>query len=251
MFGGEQRVLYQHSYLGYGLKSARESVHRVVEFMDGLRRARVDEEDEEDELPRLPKVPNPCLARMTTKEVDVPQGEGKDKVKVLMSGEDVGNFEACNRILELVMAKDAVCEVKPCSFNGVYQPSLMDVFPTGKVLLLSYFYDRAMPLIPISPSGAQPQITVSTFATLAQQVCAGPSSLAEHWGSYPEVMEELEDRPEWCLDLTFMHALLRLGYEFADLRDVGLGKRIEGTELGWCLGATIAMVGGGEIKCRD
>lgn len=99
VFGGEERVLYQHSYLGYGLKSARESVHRVVEFMNGLRAARASAEGE------LPRVPNPCLAQTTTKEVDVPFGE--DKIKVLMAGEDVGSFEACNRILELVMAKDA------------------------------------------------------------------------------------------------------------------------------------------------
>jgi guanosine-diphosphatase len=62
-------------------------------------------------------------------------------------------------------------------------------------------------------------------------------------------MEELEGRLEWCLDLTFMHSLLRLGYEFSDEREVKIGKQIEGTELGWRLGATIAMVGG-DLKCR-
>lgn len=60
------------------------------------------------------------------------------------------------------------CWNKTYRFNGVYQPSFMDTFPTGKVLLLSYFYDRATPLIPTPPAGTQPQITVSTFAPLAQ-----------------------------------------------------------------------------------
>lgn len=100
VFGGEERVLYQHSYLGYGLKSARESVHRVVEFMDGLRTTWASGQGG----PR--RVANPCLAQKTEKEVEVPLAEG-DKVKVLMTGEDIGNFEACNRVLELVMAKDA------------------------------------------------------------------------------------------------------------------------------------------------
>ena len=99
-FAGERRVLYQHSYLGYGLKSARESVHRLVEFMDGLRAARTSGEGE------LLRVANPCLAQKTQKEVDIPLGDGS-KVRVLMAGEDVGSFEACNRVLELVMAKDA------------------------------------------------------------------------------------------------------------------------------------------------
>ncbi|KAF9441009.1 hypothetical protein P691DRAFT_800553, partial [Macrolepiota fuliginosa MF-IS2] len=63
-------------------------------------------------------------------------------------------------------------------------------------------------------------------------------------------MEELEGRPEWCLNLTFMYALLRLGYEFEDGRGVTIGKKIGRTGLGWYLGATIAMVGG-ELTCRD
>ena len=62
-------------------------------------------------------------------------------------------------------------------------------------------------------------------------------------------MFELKDRPEWCLDMTFMHALLRLGYEFGEEREVEIGKQIEGTELGWCLGAAIAMVGA-KVTCR-
>ncbi|KAG1860148.1 nucleoside phosphatase family-domain-containing protein [Suillus subalutaceus] len=237
-FGGAKRVLYQHSYLGYGLKSARESVHRVVQFMDSLRSSKDGAND------RMRMVHNPCLAQGSVKR------DG-DTVTVTMTGSDVGSFEACNRILELVMAKDDVCELKPCSFNGVYQPSLLDAFPNGKILLLSYFFDRITPLLlaDSSPDHPQPPMSISTFATLAKQVCAGPTSWEQHWGAYPDIMEELEGRPEWCLDLSFQHALLVLGYEFGDDREVQLGKRIEGTELGWCLGATIAMVGG-NLRCR-
>ena len=129
----------------------------------------------------------------------------------------------------------------------MYQPSLLDTFPNGKVLLLSYFYDRLSPLLADSPSD-QP-ITVSTLASLAEELCMGRPAWEKRWGHNPALMEELEGRPEWCLDMTFMHALLRLGYELAEDRPVEIGKQIEGTELGWCLGATIAMVGG-EIKCR-
>ena len=136
--------------------------------------------------------------------------------------------------------------MKPCSFDGVYQPSLLDAFPTGKVLLLSYFYDRIQPLLPKHKSL---RITVSTLSNLAKDVCEGKSAWTRRWGKDKDAMNELEGRPEHCLDLTFMHALLRLGYEFGDDREVSIGKQIEGTELGWCLGATIAMVGG-DLKCR-
>lgn len=136
--------------------------------------------------------------------------------------------------------------MKPCSFNGVYQPSLLDSFPRGKVLLLSYFYDRLSPLLPASAP-----ITVSTIAETAREVCQGRENwLKQTWATDSELMDELTGRPEWCLDLTFMHGLLQLGYEFPDTREVKIGKKVRETELGWCLGATIAMVGG-ELTCRD
>jgi len=98
-FGGVKRVLYQHSYLGYGLKSARQSVHRLVHFLDSLRPNNYGAIDSK----RM--IHNPCLARGTVKEVEFPGGEG-EPVTVTMTGSDVGGFEACNRVLELVMAKD-------------------------------------------------------------------------------------------------------------------------------------------------
>lgn len=149
----------------------------------------------------------------------------------------------------LISTLFSVCELKPCSFDGVYQPSLLDAFPTGKILLLSYFYDRITPLLGAS-DGSQPRLSIDTISRLATQVCAGQESWEQHWGDSPDVMSELQGRPEWCLDLTFMHGLLVLGYEFRDTREVELGKRVDGTELGWCLGATIAMVSGGEVHCQ-
>ena len=155
-----------------------------------------------------------------------------------------------------------ICELKPCSFNGVYQPSLLDSFSSGRVLLLSYFYDRMHPLIPhpkiSSPPGSSspPTLTVSSFASLARIVCQGHSAWTSnadypHWASTPAILEELEGRPEYCLDLTFMYALLRMGYEFGDERQVRMEKKVGGTELGWCLGATIELVGGGKLTCND
>jgi len=234
-FGGKTRVLYQHSYLGYGLKKARESVHRLVEFLAPA-----------SDLERG-VIASPCLAQGTTKDVILEDTLSKEKRTIKMHGADIGGFEACNRAVQLVMAKDAICEVKPCSFNGVYQPSLLETFPHGKVLLLSYFYDRINPLL--TKEEATEPFKISTIASIAQDVCLGADSWSKRWGRNVDAMAELEGRPEWCLDLTFIHSLLRLGYEFADDREATVGKQIEGTELGWCLGATIAMVGA-DLKCR-
>ena len=72
----------------------------------------------------------------------------------------------------------SICEMKPCSFNGVYQPSLLDPFPHSKVLLLSYFYDRLSSLVQLSKP-----LTVSTFSEAAHNVCLGQSNwLKQPWG---------------------------------------------------------------------
>ncbi|TDL22138.1 hypothetical protein BD410DRAFT_788834 [Rickenella mellea] len=244
-FGGKTHTLYQHSYLGYGLMRARKNVHRLVEFMWNFHHK---PEQSDTNHKEAGEIANPCLARGTKRVVEVEGAVGAEGVtkNVTMSGKDVGGYEACNRIVELVLAKDAVCHVKPCSFDGVYQPSILDTFPKGKILLLSYFYDR---IAPFYPSGSLPSLTVSSLTTLAKLVCEGETSWKSQWRGDDSLLHELAVRPEWCLDLTFMHALLRLGYEFADDREVRIEKQVDGTELGWCLGATIAIVGG-QLTCK-
>jgi guanosine-diphosphatase len=62
-------------------------------------------------------------------------------------------------------------------------------------------------------------------------------------------MAELEDRPEYCLDLSFQYSLLALGYELADDRTLRTGKKINDVELGWALGASLNQLGDADVKC--
>ncbi|KAJ7456790.1 nucleoside phosphatase GDA1/CD39, partial [Mycena galericulata] len=240
-FGGKTRVLYQHSYVGYGLMRARASVHRLV-----------DSTSPQHDQPAPPAlVSNPCLSRGTQRTVDVSENWRAPR-EVVMDGGDVGGFDACARLVERVLAKDAVCAVRPCAFGGVYQPALSEAFPAhaGRVLLLSYFYDRVAPLVPKPEKDELITATVDTIAELARVVCAGRDEWLSRWGTQTKLMADLEGRPEWCLDLTFMHGLLRTGYEFDGSREVMFGKKIADTELGWCLGAGIKLVSGVDVQCR-
>lgn len=101
-FGGKDFTLYQHSYLGYGLMRARRSVHNLIGFTWSFGQgSNIDWE----ELSEEKQVPNPCLSRGTSRlvELDPP---GRKSVNVTMHGV-TGGFEACNRVVQLVMAKDA------------------------------------------------------------------------------------------------------------------------------------------------
>lgn len=90
---------------------------------------------------------------------------------------------------------------------------------------------------------------INKIATLAEKVCLGKPTWKKEFGSSEVVMDELEGRPETCLDLTFMYSLLRLGYEFGAERTVRLEKKIDGFELGWSLGAALALLDG-QLSCR-
>ena len=95
-FGGKTHVLYQHSYLGYGLMRARKSVHRLVDFMSSFQSPSADG-----------TIANPCLAKGTRRVVGIDGEKPDESREVTMTGADVGSYEACNRVVQLVMAKDA------------------------------------------------------------------------------------------------------------------------------------------------
>ena len=97
-FGGKEHVLYQHSYLGFGLMRARKRVHRLVNFLASFRR--------NDTVTELA---NPCLARGTRRVIEIETLDSDSETKsVTMFGEDpISGFEVCRHVMDLVMAKDA------------------------------------------------------------------------------------------------------------------------------------------------
>ena len=99
-FGGKKRILYQHSYLGYGLMRARKHVHRFVDFMASIRLTHSNKESENG------FIGNPCLARGTRRVVEIDNGQTGASRNVTMDGDDIGSLEACDRVIQLVLAKD-------------------------------------------------------------------------------------------------------------------------------------------------
>jgi guanosine-diphosphatase len=225
-FGGHKFSLYQHSHLGYGLMAAREQIHKTVILNK--------HEDSPDSKAWLSEpVLNPCIAPEMSKEVTVDLGQGHAlgaSVTVNMTGPADGSPAQCRYLAEKILAKDKECGLAPCSFNGIHQPSLEKTFSREDVYIFSYFYDRTQPL------GMPESFTLKEMKDLTANVCKGQSG----WGVFSGVagaVKELEDRPEWCMDLNFMMALLHTGYEMPIDREIKIAKKIKGNELGWCLGA--------------
>ena len=226
-FGGRDFTLYQHSYLGYGLMAARENLHKVV-----VETMHAEHKESTDWLSE--PVLNPCIAPGMSREVTVELGSEHalgSSIKVKMQGPKKGAPAQCRALAEKTLKKDAECKLQPCAFNGVHQPSLIKTFSREDVYLFSYFYDRTFPL------GMPESFTLNELKDLAHRVCQGEDS----WDIFHSVegaMKELKGRPESCLDLNFMFALLHTGYEMPIDREVKIAKKIKGNELGWCLGAS-------------
>ncbi|KAH0559749.1 Guanosine-diphosphatase [Trichoglossum hirsutum] len=233
-FGGRKFTLYQHSHLGYGLMSAREAVHKTI--LESRYEANSSDTSWLSE-----DIHNPCLAPGESKRVKVkfdvahPLGE---VVNVKMVGPTQGSLTSaalCRSTAEKILRKQKHCELHPCSFNGVHQPSLDKTFSREDVYIFSYFYDRTQPL------GMPESFTIKELKDLTEKVCDG----ARSWDTFSSVdgaLEELKERPEWCLDLNFMLALLHTGYELPMDREVKIAKKIKGNELGWCLGASLPLL---------
>ncbi|RMY00687.1 hypothetical protein D0867_11655 [Hortaea werneckii] len=242
-FGGRKFELYQHSYLGYGLMEARNNLHRVV--VEGMA------ENHPSSTSWMNKpILNPCFLPGTSKQVEVSLGPdsplGTESLTVNMTGPSTSTSSSssssqCRALAEKTLKKDASCALAPCAFNGVHQPSLAKTFASEDIFLFSYFYDRVQPL------GMPESFSLRELKDLTSRVCAGSKS--KDWdlfNSIPGAKAELEDRPESCLDLNFMLALLHTGYEIPIDREVRIAKKIKGNELGWCLGASLPLLNGRE-----
>ena len=226
-FGGREFELYQHSHLGYGLMSARESMNNVV--VDNMLAQHADDLSWVKE-----PVPNPCIGPGMEKKIKMkfPAGHPlSPSAEILMVGpKDKSMAPQCRAIAEKILKKTGECKLAPCSFNGVHQPSLAKTFAREDVYIFSYFYDRTAPL------GMPESFTLEELHQLTSTVCAGETQ----WKGFEGVenaMTELRGRPEWCGDLSFMVALLHTGYEMPLSREVKIAKKIKNNELGWCLGA--------------
>lgn len=225
-FGGRKFELYQHSHLGYGLMSARDAIHKAL--IEGIHESSPDDQS----WTKAP-VTNPCIAPGMMKTIKVKLGDSHvlgETLIVNMTGPSSPAAAQCRGLAEKILEKDAQCALAPCSFKGVHQPSMAKTFAREDIYAFSYFYDRTQPL------GMPGSFTLKEIHDLTTQVCGGESS----WDMFNGVkgaMEELRDRPEWCLDLNFMMALLHTGYELPIDREIKTTKKIKDKELGWCLGA--------------
>lgn len=241
-FGDREFTLYQYSHLGYGLNEGRNKMNSLVveshlkqnpdltKYSD-LKSATAASKEGKSKF----TIPNPCVPpKLVTENVIVEVS--KDAFYVVnFQGPPTSGGSQCRFLAEKVLNKDAKCEQAPCSFNGVHQPSLNRAFKkSNDMFVFSYFFDRTNPL------GFPTSFTVEELHDLAKLVCNGE----ELWAKFllDEPISVLKDTPEWCADLSFISALIHNGYDIPYNRELRTTDKINGNEIGWCLGASLPLL---------
>ncbi|KAF9917116.1 Guanosine-diphosphatase [Lobosporangium transversale] len=224
-FNGNGYVLFQHSYLGYGLNEARRQIHRFVV---------------ENPIPNVHNINleqyeylHPCMPVHTRITWDY---DGND-VTLIGVSDPAGE---CRRVVEAIFYKNKACNQSPCSFNGVYQPSLTTSFDSD-IYAFSYIFDRVAPFRLGSDTPTQ-DMTLGELAELTDRVCVADENDFEEFENIAEAKKELGEVAEMCMDLSYIYGLLGYGYGISKERKINLAKKIRDYETGWCLGASIEVL---------
>jgi guanosine-diphosphatase len=226
---GNKREVYQHSYLGFGLKEAILRIHRFVA--------------DESIATRVYK--QPCY------QLNVPvKVEYNSTFSVYVPGqpdpircEDVVRQAMFKDSFHLVGA-DADCKVGPCSFNGVYHPGIPAKSP---IFAFSFFYDGLAPVLPLIAHG-KGDLDPTHYITNLQQIdyvqniaCSTRPSLplfGKPWEKLEATIAAIvKKQPYYCTAVTYLRELLR-AYGVSETRDINIVKKLRGMELGWSLGAS-------------
>ncbi|PVU99528.1 hypothetical protein BB559_000624 [Furculomyces boomerangus] len=217
--------IYQHSYLGYGLNSARDKI------FDEIIKTHSDPDATEIYHPCFPSDFEKKIENKKTKKLVTIKGKVAKAPANLDENKPKSNFESCIPIAMSIFEKNT-CDVKPCTFSGVYQPRIEETFESNPFYIFSYFYDLT------NPFGLGSEFKLRDIQNLAEKVCSHDHSLFPD----PKHKKELQNDHKYCIDLTYIYTLLKHGIGISDNRSLKTTRKINEIETGWCLGAALAIL---------
>ncbi|KAI1286223.1 Ectonucleoside triphosphate diphosphohydrolase 5 [Halotydeus destructor] len=211
---GKEHQLYTHSYLGYGLMSARKSL-LTYPF-----------EDKSIFNNKQAFVSHPCFTN------EVPATWTFENTVYYVNG-TVG--DCYSLAVEFVNAVDQATRSKI-----VESPKELN---NRVIYAISYYYDRAVELGIVDSVRRRGSVRVKDFYYYAKEVCrAGTVSALRRRAkvstlSETELRAKGEEMPFLCMDLSYIAALLREGFGLRWDKELHLTNQLKGVETSWALGA--------------
>ena len=239
--GGQKYTLYQFSHLGYGLMEARKKINALV-----LKNFLNSKEGKSLHGSQHLTVPHPCITsqmHLVDQTVALSNGQTYHVDFIAMPGTLDSKY--CKELADKVLNKEKICSKKPCSFNGVHQPSIDRTFNEfNDMYITSYFYDI------ISQLGMPSSFSLEELVELTDNVCQGPTRWNSVFSGFPSITYKLKSSSNLCMDLSYQTSLLQTGYDISLTRELKIARNISDSEINWCLGASLPLLDGKDWKCK-
>jgi len=205
--------LYTYSFLKYGQDATTRALMDLSAFYAN--------DTTTGEVPEA--VDFPCHLSGYNETYVLP-ADGKNHTMV-----GTGDYALCSQYEKEIMQLNATCPVEPCSFDGVYQPTLV-----GDFYAMSGFYYTASFF---GIADVHSKTRAALFDEKGREYCSN---------TWEEVLEKYKDVDAsllkvYCLTSSYIYNVLVNGFGFdANNTNIYFTSDIEGTTLGWALGALIA-----------
>jgi apyrase len=194
--GDKEFSLYTHSFLNYGLESAQSL------FIEKL----------QSSGSAFEKPQNPCYPAGVEYQGTV----------------GTGNYDSCFALLDKIFDKKA-CQVKSCSFNGVYQPKVTN---EQFYAIENFFYT------PEFFETLKSDTPISALLEKGKKFCK--NSWIDVVKTYASEKEPEDQLKKYCFSSAYIPKILSEGFGIANPdKSIKVAKKIKDSSIDWSLGSVI------------
>eukprot|EP00980_Cylindrotheca_fusiformis_P009456 scaffold2068_cov96-Cylindrotheca_fusiformis.AAC.12 len=214
---GDKGSMYTHSFLGYGVQSAKDAVEKAL-F------------DNEPEGEKVDVLRHPCLPDGFTEQMDPLHDHA-----TTIAG--TGDYEACHAIIQQAVfatKNGGECQSAKCFWNGDPSPNL-----TAKHQFWAFenFFYSMSGVGEIAQDASNREFQIKDYARVAKKMCATEWDVTEE--EYPKDSQPKEYNKDWCFSALYAYSFFTSGLGLQDDQSLMVGNRVDNVGVDWALGAVL------------
>jgi apyrase len=218
---GENGSIYTHSFLGFGVQSAKDAVEKAL-F------------DEEEEGQVIDVLHHPCLPDGFTEQLPPIHDHA-----TTLAG--TGDFDRCQEIIKkavFAQQPDKVEECKSsathCFWNGAASPTLN---AEQQFWAFENFFYTMSGVGEMTSDESARKFRISDYERVAKEMCAKEWDDIEE--AYPKDTQPKEYNKDWCFSALYAYSFLTSGLGLDAEQAVMVGNSVENVGIDWALGAVL------------
>jgi Golgi nucleoside diphosphatase len=218
---GENGSIYTHSFLGFGVQSAKDAVEQAL-F------------DQEEEGQVVDVLHHPCLPDGFTEQLPP-----IDDHATTLAG--TGDFGQCQEIIKKAVFAQQPDKVKECKssathcfWNGAASPTLN---AEQQFWAIENFFYTMSGVGEMTSDESARKFRISDYERVAKEMCAKAWDDIEE--EYPKDTQPKEYNKDWCFSALYAYSFLTLGLGLDAEQAVMVGNSVENVGIDWALGAVL------------